>query len=249
MNSNPIIQEAEEIATILTRTLRPKIDGKQAILELKEVDYQWRQMEWIGWYFEHVVSQLLRKTIGGSKGPQYGRTTFDYFRNYVWDIKAHPILNADGSLNEPMVLNDKEAIEKCIEEHSGLGFIVINGHADFDTSGDFKTWHDALKGGVSRYEKERINRGAKSRTRKIKFTINNLDILFFKDISVLKNGIEKEWLSFFQEGMRNADGSPRRSKYAIWTQRIPIDVKIVRSTGFTSIGTTIGQTHIFSDGE
>jgi hypothetical protein len=249
MRHNLISQEAEQIATILTRTLKPDIDGKLAILELKAVDYQWKQMEWIGWYFEHEIFQILRKNIGGSKGPQYGRTIFDYVRNYVWDIKAHPILNADGTFNEPMVLNDKEAIEKCIEEHSGLGFIVINGQADFDSSGDFKAWHDALKGGVSHYEKERINRGAKSRTRKTKFTIKNIDILFFNEVSVLNNGIEKKWLSFFQEGMRNADGSPRRAKYAIWTQRIPIDVKIVSSIGFTSMGTTTGQTHLFSDGE
>jgi hypothetical protein len=249
MNSNPIIHEAEQIATILQRTLKPETDGKQAILELKADDYQWKQMEWIGWYYENVIFKLLIKHIGGSKGPQYGRTTFDYFRNHVWDIKAHPILNADGSFNEPMVLNDREAIEKCIEEHSGLGFIVINGHADFDASGDFKAWHDALKGGVSHYEKERIKRGAKSRTRKIKFTVKNIDILFFNKISVLNDGIEQKWLSFFQEGMRNADGSPRRAKYAIWTQRIPIDIKIVSSMGLSSIDTATKQTHLFSDGE
>ena len=50
-----LIQEADQILKILNSTLPKKVDGKAAILELKQAGYQWRQMEWIGWYFEHKL--------------------------------------------------------------------------------------------------------------------------------------------------------------------------------------------------
>ena len=34
-------------------------DGKTCILELKEADYQWRQMEWWAFYFEYKVKEML----------------------------------------------------------------------------------------------------------------------------------------------------------------------------------------------
>jgi len=34
-------------------------EGKSCVLELKEADYNWRQMEWCGWYFEFKVRQMF----------------------------------------------------------------------------------------------------------------------------------------------------------------------------------------------
>jgi hypothetical protein len=232
MHSDIVQDEGNAIISLLQKRLPTKIDAKEAILELKDADYQWRQMEWIGWYFEYKIFQILLKELGGSCGPVYGNTTFDYKRKLVWDFKSHPILTNKGMPNEPMILNDQEAVEKCIEENFGIGFVVVKGFADFDETGKFKEWHDALKGGKSKYEKERVKRGATSRIRKTAFSINCIDLLFFQDKTVLHEGGKQKWLSSFQEGMRNADGSPRRKKYALWTDRAPDSIRVTKSEKF-----------------
>ena len=111
-----VIQEAEQILKIISTTLPKKVDGKIAILELKEADYQWRQMEWIGWYFEHKLFTILTQNIGGNKGPAFGKTTFDYQKNFVWDFKVHPSKNPKGNINDPMILNDREAFDLCVRD-------------------------------------------------------------------------------------------------------------------------------------
>jgi len=225
-----LFKEAEDITSILLEKLPKHVEGKDAILELKKANYQWRQMEWIGWYYEFKIFTILSETIGGAPGPSYGNTTFDYKRNLVWDLKAHPKHTNKGTPNEPMILNDQEAVEACVAENAGVGFIVVKGEAKFDNSGEFKIWHDALKGGTSAYEHERIRRGATSRTRKVAFDIESIDAYFIEDQSVLDTGIQEGWLKFFQKDMRNADGSPRRAKYALRTDRVPPSLKI------TSVG-------------
>lgn len=219
--------EAKEILATISQKIPKIVDGKKAILELKAVNYQWRQMEWIGWYFEYFIFNLLSESITGSKGPKYGNTTFDFQKEFVWDIKVHPMIKPNGSKNEPMILNDKEAIENCISQNNGVGFIVIKGNAQFDDDGSFKQWHDILKGGHSNYEIERIRRGSNSRRRKTEFIVQSIEILFFTTIDQLNRGIEERWISFFQEGMRNADGSPRRAKYAINTSLIPEEYIVI----------------------
>jgi hypothetical protein len=60
-----------------------------------------------------------------------------------------------------------------------------------------------------------------SRKRKCAFEIDHIEALFFNDLNELNRGVSDHWIHFFQEGMRNADGSPRRSKYAIKTTNVP----------------------------
>jgi len=226
MYPDGLFEEAEDITSILLEKLPQHVDGKDAILELKEADYQWRQMEWIGWYYEYKMFSILSETLGGGRGPAYGNMTFDYRRHLVWDLKAHPKHTNKGTPNEPMILNDQEAVESCVAENGGVGFIVVKGEAQFDNSGEFKIWHDILKGGTSAYEHERIRRGATSRMRKVAFDIDSIDAYFIEDQSVLDRGIEEGWLKFFQKGMRNADGSPRRAKYALRTDKAPRSLKV-----------------------
>ena len=226
MHSDSLLKESNNISSVLIENIPKHIYAKDAILELKAADYQWRQMEWIGWYFEYKIFNVLSEYLGGRVGPKYGNTKFDYQNHFVWDLKAHPNYNNKGKPNEPMILNDQESIEKCVAENSGIGFIVVKGDAEFDDSGEFKAWHDALKGGTSPYEHERIERGAKSRKRKIAFDIERIDAYFIQDQSVLDMGIEDGWLNFFQKGMRNADGSPRRPKYALRTDKAPSSIVI-----------------------
>ena len=113
------LNEAKEICKILLSEIVSNWDGKKCILELKKAKYQWRQMEWIGWYFEYKAYQVLSSKLGGETGPKYGRTQFDYLRNgFVWDFKAH----IESSSSHPWaIMNDCEAVDSCIDEYGDIG--------------------------------------------------------------------------------------------------------------------------------
>ncbi|KKT16978.1 MAG: hypothetical protein UV99_C0003G0023 [Parcubacteria group bacterium GW2011_GWC1_43_61] len=71
-------------------------DGQKAILEMRDADYpQWRQMEWIGFYFQFFCDKNLAPLMK-IPGPKYGRVEFDGFSEIPWDFKAHPNKNANG---------------------------------------------------------------------------------------------------------------------------------------------------------
>ena len=169
----------EEVISLFDQLIKeiPKfVDGKKAILEMKDGGGRnWRQMEWIGFWFEFFLEKNLIPVLGGTRGPTFGTTQFDFKKKFVWDLKAHP----SGTNN--LILNDQNAIKNCVESEKGLGFIIISGIVKYDNSkSEFKKWHDNLKGGTSTYEKERVARGAPSRRRKISFEPENLNALGFK---------------------------------------------------------------------
>ena len=142
---NSAYEELIIILNILESELPRFVDGKEAILEMRrEGSRNWRQMEWIGFWFEHFVEQKVIPKVGAQRGPTYGTTEFDLQRNFVWDLKAHPLESRN------LILNDQAAIKQCIQSESGLGFIVISGQTQYDdASQSFKIWHDAQKGGSS----------------------------------------------------------------------------------------------------
>ncbi len=199
-------------------------DGKEAILELRAADFHWKQMEWIGWHFEHLILTQVAPRIGLQDGPTYGNTEFDFQGTGVWDIKAHVIKR--GKRGGPAkrqwaILNDQEAIGRCIAETGSYGAIIAVGDAEYDTDGSFKQWHDKLKGDTSAYEHARVLRGASSRRRKISFAVKEYAILRFDSPSDLTRGLQEGWLKPFQAGMRNSDGSPRRPKYMVDLAAVP----------------------------
>ena len=206
------------IKNILEQKLSENWDGKNCILELKSAsendgkNHGWKQMEWIGFYFEWKARKTLIDKLGGSIGPRYGSVVFDYQFQGIWDFKSHPNnQSADWSY-----LNDVQSVNECINEHEHLGWIIADGRADYDDSGDFKLWHDRLKGKVSDYELERIRRGARSRKRKKAFSLENIYIIEFFDLSELEVAMQQGWLrDDMQAGQRNSDGSPRNAKYGI----------------------------------
>lgn len=185
-------------------------DGKECIMDLYHADYQWSQMEWIGWWFEWKCFNTLHEKYDAEKGPKYGNTTFDALigGENVIDFKSH-IDNGSWA-----IINDCEAIERCLEEYGKFHLIIAEGLADFDNDGSFNAWHNKLKGGLSDYEKERIRRGAKSRRRKRGFDCHTIRQITFNKES-LNRGKKNDTIRYFQKGMRNADGSPRRPKYMI----------------------------------
>lgn len=212
------------MAHLLMGQVPSRWDAKQAILELREADYQWRQMEWIGWYFEYKAREIIMEGLGGTKGPRYGSTEFDYRGKHVWDFKAH----IENATSHPWtIINDKEAVDLCMSSLGGMGVILAYGLAEYnDEKGTFKAWHDQLKGGRSDYEAERIRSGAPSRKRKTAFLLKKIEALWL-DSERISKGIREDWIRFFQEGMRNANGSPRRTKYMLNLDALPTYMRIL----------------------
>jgi len=215
--------EAARVIEVLQRIMPRHVDGQQAIIQMRdEGSRNWKQMEWIGFWFEHLVERSVRPLIGGRVGPTVGRVTFDLQIDRVWDLKVHP--EESGST---VILNDQEATDAVISDFGGLGFIVVWGNATYDDGdGSFKDWHDALKGGTSAYEVERIRRDAPSRRRKTAFRPMGAKALWLPDLETVARAQRTGWLSDFQEGMRNSNGGGRRSKYKVNLEKVPNDVVI-----------------------
>ncbi|HAJ44349.1 MAG: hypothetical protein UV53_C0010G0011 [Candidatus Azambacteria bacterium GW2011_GWE1_42_9] len=99
-------------------------DGQKAILEMRDADYpQWRQMEWIGFYFQFFCDKNLAPLMK-IPGPKYGRVEFDGFSEIPWDFKAHPNKNANGQDNKKVIINDSVAVVKAIKQFGGAGLIL-----------------------------------------------------------------------------------------------------------------------------
>lgn len=82
-----------------------------------------------------------------------------------------------------------------------------------DEDRTFQKWHEALKGGKSKYVIERIKRGAWSRLRKVSFDLQQISFIGITDDTLVKCGS-------FQEDFRNADGRPRRAKVLLDLEKI-----------------------------
>ena len=195
-------------------------DGKKSILDMKQADFHhWRQMEWIGFYFQFLCERRLSDILK-IPGPKYGNVEFDGFKNVPWDFKAH--VSTAGRHN--LIVNDSEATANAVTQYGEVGLILACGEAEYDDANrNFKKWHDDLKGGRSQYEVERIRRGARSRLRKTFFRLEEIRFIKIADELLVNCGS-------FQEGFRNADGSPRRSKVKIDLRML--DKEVVHSLKF-----------------
>mgnify|MGYP001589569737 FL=1 len=202
MISAKLIEQLEKVLS----QMPAEWDGRKAILEMRDADYpHWKQMEWIGFYFQFLCDTKL-PPIMKVPGPKYGRVEFDGFAEIPWDFKAHPLKNANGQENKNVIVNDNIAIAAAIKQFRGAGLILASGNAEYnDENRHFQLWHQKLKGGLSKYEEERILRKAPSRLRKTSFVLHDIS-LYLLDAKAVKG------LGSFQEGFRNSDGSPRNAK-------------------------------------
>jgi hypothetical protein len=211
-------EEAHLIAGILSSKVEPEWDGRESILEMKAAgSHHWRQMEWIGFYFEFKARQVLQVALGGSIGPTYGRVTFDYTLQHVWDFKAHPTNGPVGHQPQSWAyMNDSEAVDACIREHGAIGWLIACGRATYDVWRQFKVWHDTMKGEQTDYVKDNVNRGARERPRKTHFLFDDLVVVVLGSPKEVEDAMAAGWLrNDMQMGQRNSNGRPRRSKYGV----------------------------------
>jgi hypothetical protein len=178
-------------------------EGKSCVLELKDANYNWRQMEWWAFYFEYKVRDLLADKFA-FPGDKFDNVTFDLKGAINWDLKAKAIKSDDHKV----ILNDCSAMEKSIEQHEFHGEIIALCDVEYnDVNRTFQHWHTELKGGKSDYEIERENRTSISRYRKTKAELTETVLLVLQ-----KKDLEK--LSIMRQG-RNSNGKPRPEKYML----------------------------------
>lgn len=190
----------------LLSNLPKRWDGKESILELKEANFNWRQMEWWGFYFEHLCYQSLRETFN-IPGDRYGKSRtacFDLKGSINWDLKAKAIKSDDHR----SILNNTEAMNSSIKQYGAHGLIIALCDVEYnDNDRTFQRWHQELKGGKSKYEINREQRTSVSRYRKTNAELQELLFLVVNSKNISS-------LEIHQQG-RNSNGKPRPPKYML----------------------------------
>ncbi|MCY4445327.1 MAG: hypothetical protein OXC02_02540 [Rhodobacteraceae bacterium] len=209
--SNPIKFDISSFKSGLS-TLPLDWDGKTCILELKEADYNWKQMEWWAFYFEYKVKKQLEHLENVSiPGERFDRVEFDLKTTINWDIKAKAIKTDDNIV----ILNDKEAMKKSMKRNGYHGEIIGLCDVEYnDIDRSFQKWHSELKGGLSPYELERKQRTSISRYRKTSATLMEIVYITFSPQN-------SKYLSVMNQG-RNSNGKPRPPKYSLKLAEIDI---------------------------
>ncbi|HOQ48530.1 MAG TPA: hypothetical protein PLV01_01735 [Candidatus Kapabacteria bacterium] len=211
-----IINAAKVISQELLKI--PKIwDGKTSIVQMKEAGYShWRQMEWIGFYFQFLCENYLSNLLK-IPGPKFGKVQFDAFYEVPWDFKAHAI----NTSSHQIIVNDSIAISNGIKEFGSVGVILALGEVEYnDNDRSFQKWHQSIKGELSKYEIERIQRGAWSRLRKVSFDLKQISFILINDDTLMKSGS-------FQKDFRNSDGTPRKAKVLLDLEKIDDEIIMV----------------------
>lgn len=87
---------ASDIELIKSDLLKMPIlwEGKACVLELKEANYNWKQMEWWAFYFEHKFQSIFKLTFQ-FPGEKFDRVNFDLKGEINWDLKAKAIKSDD----------------------------------------------------------------------------------------------------------------------------------------------------------
>ena len=203
------LSTAEQIGKVLS-DIHKIWDGRKSILEMKDAEYRhWKQMEWMGFYFQFLCERYL-SGIMKIPGPRYGRVEFDGFKDIPWDFKTHAI----NTSSHQIIVNDSEATANGIRDYEEVGLILALGKVLYnDEDRTFQKWHEALKGGKSKYVRERIERGAWSRLRKVSFDLQQISFIRITDNTLVKCGS-------FQRDFRNAGGQPRREKVLLDLEKI-----------------------------
>lgn len=193
-------------AKSLLSNLPTSWEGKKSILELKKANFNWRQMEWWGFYFEYLCYSRLKGAFA-IPGDRYGKTRtacFDIKRSINWDLKAKAIKSDDHR----SILNDTEAMNWSIREYGAHGLIIALCDVEYnDDNRTFQKWHQELKGGKSKYEINREQRTSVSRYRKTYAELREILFLLVTSKNISSLGIH-------QQG-RNSNGKPRPPKYML----------------------------------
>lgn len=190
-----------------------QIVGKDCVEFLKENDYNWKQMEWSGWWFDFIAKKCLKNITGNCDEPRYGNTTFDGMIDGIdVDFKTHATHNHRGVTNHVVQCNDWEATGESLKKNGKMYYIVLDIDYDYDNDGSFKRWHDYMKGIITKYcfTTKRISRMRKKSGEIKAIKVYEIDENTFNNKNVCKK---------LTQG-RNSNGAPRGFKMGLNTKNI-----------------------------
>lgn len=125
-------------------------------------------------------------------------------RNVNWDLKGKAIKSDDHKV----ILNDKSAMQSSIKQYGEHGLVVALCDVEYnDNDRTFEKWHTEIKGGKSKFTKDRELRTNVSRYRKTHATLNEILLLRFTETDL-------PLLGTMRQG-RNSNGRPRPEKYML----------------------------------
>ena len=186
-------------------------DGRNAIEAMRKANYNWRQMEWIGFYFQLLVKQASNGTKLKMPGRRFESGDFDAeFDGYDLDLKAHSVTDLNGRPKTDCILNDAATIDLALFDREKIFVAIAEGKAQYDIDGSFQRWHESVKGEMSSFTAQRISEGRPSRIRKSSFKVDSINVYEISAQSELK---------IMRQG-RNSNGRPRPIKYVLDTSRI-----------------------------
>ena len=97
------LQKTIEKSSIKLKKIPSIWDARKCILEMKKNDCKnWKQMEWIGFYFQYYCEKKFRDFMK-IPGPKYGNVSFDGLSEIPWDFKAHAI----NTSSHELIVNDR----------------------------------------------------------------------------------------------------------------------------------------------
>lgn len=222
-------QEGATLARVLRDGLADHWDGRETVQAMRANESgNWRHNEWAGWFFEEQVAALLNDAyptpaLGGPRR-KYGATTFDYASaTRLWDAKAHTVekqFMLSGKRKKmaknATILNSADATLQCLSEQ-GLGYIILDGIAAADDTGQFDDWHRAYTKEDAKPSATFAN-GPSRRYRKAAFTPLTLRMLWIENLASLDAGIAGGWISRKKQGSQQARtegsrGAARKDKF------------------------------------
>jgi len=189
-------------------------DAREAILEMKDADYpHWRQMEWIGWYFQYQCERVFDHLL--DPGLRYDKVEFDAFGLISWDYKSHAAHDRGGRTRNTVITNDQAAIDRAISDTGWYGLILATGVVEYnDEDRTFQNWHDELKGGLSPYQIRKRKEGARSSVRKTGFVMSDVSFICLNKESLI--ACARPW----SQG-KNSNDRPRAPKYNVNIKKVP----------------------------
>lgn len=206
-----------------TRGPCPGVDGREAIKEMKEANFPgWREVEWAGFHVKFLVQNACRKYLSGKVEPLEIGKRHLVKSAYLWDPRFC------ANEEKLVILGDVDEYRDLIrkEGNGGIGILIIHTVAHDDLDGDFRRWHEEFKGGPSDYTIEREIEGRPPRVRKTRYMITMVSGYYFT-LEDFERGVDEGWLrDNFQEGMRNWDGTPRKSKYLLSLYETPREYRL-----------------------
>jgi hypothetical protein len=194
----------------------PHVDGRGAIIEMKNDGFPgWQDVEWAGYHVKYLALKTCEERFPGQFSPYTDRRRRLIKGQYLWDTR----FNANEE--ESVILGDVQEYNSLIASNGGIGILVADTQANYDLTGDFVEWHEALKGGSSAYSIEREMEGRPPRRRKTEYMIRKIRVYYFKPEDLV-TGVNEGWLNnTFQVNMRNANEDSRNPKYKFKISEVP----------------------------